>query len=186
MAEEVPLLRRVLGRAVPFLAAAGIAAAAAAAVSARSRSLRRQENRRIVAEAARRVEVEPELLLAVASIESGFDEGALSPKGAVGLLQIMPATAAAVAGRIGYRAYDLRDARENAVIGAAYLKELLARYRGDMHLALAAYHAGPSRVDRWLEAGGGLPGAEIVEQFGYRETRRYVDDVLAGRARERR
>ena len=166
-----------------------VAAGAAAVVAAgtmlafscvrRSLSERREANRGILAKASEAVRVEPELLLAVAAVESGFDDRARSSKGAVGLLQVMPETARAVASRLRLDGWDLSDPRDNAVIGGAYLAELLRRYRGDEHLALAAYHAGPGRVDGWVEKGKGLPGPEVIEQFGLKSTRRYVDDVLA-------
>jgi soluble lytic murein transglycosylase len=138
---------------------------------------RRAENRRIVASAAGRLELAPELLLAVAEVESGFDDRARSEKGALGLLQVMPGTGRELAARLGLEG-DLLDRRENALLGGAYLKLLLERYRRDLHLALAAYHAGPGRVDEWVQRGRGLPGPEVVETFGFQETRKYVDEVL--------
>lgn len=183
-------MRRLLstrqGKALAVLAGLGLAAAATALVLEPSRAARVRENRRIVSETAQRLGIKPPLLLAVAEVESGFDDRARSRKGAVGLLQVMPATGEAVAGRLGLRAWSLREAKDNALIGGQYLKELLSRYRGDVHLALAAYHAGPKRVDAWRKKGRGLPGAEVVETFGFKSTRSYVKRVLALRDRFRR
>ena len=138
---------------------------------------RRAENRRIVADAARRLELRPELLLAVAEAESGFDERARSEKGAQGLLQVMPGTGREVAAQMRLSA-DPRDRADHALVGGRYLQSLLRLYRNDLHLALAAYHAGPGRVDEWVEKGKGLPGPEVVDQFAFQETRKYVSDVL--------
>jgi len=100
------------------------------------------------------------LLRAVAEQESGFRPCAVSPKGAMGLMQLMPSTAH----DLGVR--DPFDPHENLQSGARFLKQLLARFGGDPVLALSAYNAGPDRV----EAAGGVP--EIPE------TLRYVEAIL--------
>jgi soluble lytic murein transglycosylase-like protein len=109
----------------------------------------------------------PELVRSVAQIESGLRQEALSPKGALGLMQLMPGTAA----ELGVEA-DCADA--NAQGGAKYLRSLLLRYRGDAVLALAAYNAGPGAVGKF----GGVPP--------YSETRRYVERVLREFGREKK
>ena len=114
----------------------------------------------IVAAAATRGGLEPNLLRAVMERESGFRPCAVSPKGAMGLMQLMPGTAS----DLGVR--DVFDPVENAGSGARFLAGLLSRYGGDLELALGAYNAGPARVD----AAGGVP--EIPE------TRAYVRAIL--------
>lgn len=182
MAQEVPSLnssrRRRLALAV-FLALAAVVAAAALWGSG---ARRRAENRRIVAEAARRLDLSPELLLAVAEVESGLDEQARSDKGAQGLLQVMPETGRDISAQLRMSA-DPLEREDHALVGGTYLKALLARYRMDLHLALAAYHAGPTRVDEWVARGRGLPGPEVVEMFAFGETRKYVADVLQAKQR---
>jgi len=101
----------------------------------------------------------PLLIEAVAWRESGFDNSALSPKGARGVMQLMPETARSL--RV-----DPDQPSANVRGGAAYLSWLLGRYDGDVIKSLAAYNAGPAAVDRY----GGLPP--------YRETRAYVQAVL--------
>jgi soluble lytic murein transglycosylase len=125
--------------------------------------------------------VPPDLLQALMREESALDPAVISQAGAVGLTQLMPATAAAVAKRLGIGAISstsLTDPAVNIRIGAAYLGELLARYGGQPALALAAYNAGSGAVGRWLEARGGLELDEFVEEIPIDETRGYVKRVL--------
>jgi soluble lytic murein transglycosylase-like protein len=88
---------------------------------------------------------DPALLLAIAMVESRLDPSSTSPRGAEGLMQLMPQTAR----RFGCR--NSFDAYQNAVCGARYVGYLLNRYDGDLQLALAAYNAGPAPVDRLSE-----------------------------------
>jgi len=104
--------------------------------------------------------VKPELIRAVISQESANRPCALSPKGAQGLMQLMPATAAQ------FGVSDPFDPKQNVEAGTKLLKELLAKYGGDVSLALSAYNAGSGRVDR----DGGVP--QIAE------TMRYVNEIL--------
>jgi soluble lytic murein transglycosylase len=104
---------------------------------------------------------------------------AKSKVGARGLMQIMPTTARGVAKRRGdtYRgASSLYDPQLNIVLGSAYYAELLRRYDGNRIKALAAYNAGPSRVDRW--ASGSLAPDQWVDSLPFAETREYVQAVL--------
>lgn len=117
------------------------------------------EPKALLAEAALDAGLPATLVLSVAKVESAFLSAAKSPKGAVGLMQLMPATAAALG-------VALEDPRANAFGGAQYLRQLLIRYRGEARLALAAYNAGPAAVDRFHE----VPPIE--------ETQIYVDRVL--------
>ena len=112
-----------------------------------------------IAEAAQASALHPALLEAVAWQESRLHQGAISPKGAIGVMQLMPATAA------GLRV-DAHDPQGNIHGGARQLRWLLARYNGDIVRALAAYNAGTGAVDRY----GGVPP--------YPETRAYVAAVL--------
>lgn len=104
----------------------------------------------------------PEFVRSVAAVESAFRKEAVSPKGAIGLMQLMPGTA----NDLGV---DPKDPAQNAHGGAKYLKELLLRYKDSqdpVRFALAAYNAGPGAVDRYRN----VPP--------YRETREYVERVL--------
>jgi soluble lytic murein transglycosylase-like protein len=121
----------------------------------------------LVTHAAEEQQLPPEFVRSVAKIESDFRLNAISSKGAFGLMQLMPSTAA----ELGVNA---NQADENARGGAKYLRTLLLRYHGDSVLALAAYNAGPGAVDKF----GGVPP--------YEETRRYVLKVLREYERQHR
>jgi soluble lytic murein transglycosylase-like protein len=115
----------------------------------------------IVTEAATRHQVDPRLLAAVAHQESRFNAAAVSPVGALGVMQLMPATAKFLG------VADARDARDNIFGGAKYLRMLLDTFHGDLDLTLAAYNAGPGAVQKF----GGIPP--------YRETQQYVATIRA-------
>jgi soluble lytic murein transglycosylase len=127
------------------------------------------------------------LLLAVARRESRFRAGAVSPAGARGLMQLMPTTAQRVSKDLGIaytRARLTDDPAYNATLAKAYLARLLKRYDGVLELALAAYNAGPTRVNAWLWEYGDPRSGEIerddwVELIPFAETRAYVQDILA-------
>jgi soluble lytic murein transglycosylase-like protein len=115
----------------------------------------------IIEHAAASSAVEPNLLRAVIVVESGFNSRAVSKRGAVGLMQLMPATASR------YGVSNPFDARQNIHGGARYLKFLIDRFGQDVRLALAAYNAGEEAVDR---NGGQIPP--------FSETMAYVPRVL--------
>jgi len=128
------------------------------------------------------VDVDPEVAMAIARRESELNPEAISPVGARGLMQVMPATARQVAGDIGVEYSKNRltsDWRYNAKLGTAYLGGLLEIYDGSFVLAFAAYNAGPSRVDEWIETYGDprdslIDQVDWIEHIPYRETRNYV------------
>jgi soluble lytic murein transglycosylase len=133
---------------------------------------------------------EPPLRLAVARQESQFDPRVASPAGALGLMQLMPATAQAMAARLKlpYSKPRLtRDPEYNARIGSFYLRQQLARFDDAPALALAAYNAGPSRVNTWLGEHGDPRGKSVetlvdwIERIPFGETRNYVQRVLEAR-----
>ncbi|HEX3129755.1 MAG TPA: lytic transglycosylase domain-containing protein [Thermoanaerobaculia bacterium] len=105
--------------------------------------------------------LDPKLVRAVVQVESGYNHRARSQKGAMGLMQLMPATASL------YSVEDPYDPDENVRGGTRYLRYLVDRFPGRLDLAVAAYNAGPAAVDRY----GGVPP--------YRETKDYVRRVLA-------
>ncbi len=132
--------------------------------------------------AARETSVHPHLLFAIARQESAFMPHARSPAGAMGLMQLMPATAQQTARRAGvpYRRADLLSPEKNIALGSRYLNELLTEFNGNRILAAAAYNAGPYRVKQWLrEKEHSLPYDVWIETIPFRETRGYVQNVLS-------
>jgi soluble lytic murein transglycosylase len=119
---------------------------------------------------ARENGIDPALLAAVIYQESKFDAGAESKSGAIGLMQLTPATAHGIAIRTGgsrFRTTDLLDPEINIRYGSWYLANLFRKYR-DERLVLAAYNAGQGNVDRWRAEG---------RSIAFAETRAYVDKV---------
>ncbi len=114
----------------------------------------------VVKDASGRYQLDPDLVSSVIKAESGFNVRAVSPKGARGLMQLMPGTAS----QLGVP--NAFDAQANVDGGTKYLRELLERYNFDLVKALAAYNAGPQRVERF----GGVPP--------YYETRAYVARIV--------
>ena len=132
--------------------------------------------------------VEPAVALAIMRQESSFDVAAVSPSGARGLMQLMPATAAAVAKMIGTPTSAtalVTDATHNMTLGTAYLRGVLDQFDGAMPLAFAAYNAGPHRVLEWLAVNGdpriNTPDqpdmVDWIELIPFNETRNYVQRV---------
>ena len=113
----------------------------------------------IINAAAQRNGVDPGLVGAVAAVESGYNQNAVSPAGAVGIMQLMPETAA-------YLGVNPYDAASNIEVGAKLLGSQLRQYDGDVAKALAAYNAGPGAVEQY----GGIPP--------YTETRNYIQRVM--------
>lgn len=137
------------------------APAAAARRTIRINPAQRRQYSPLVAAVAREQRLPAALLHAVITVESGYNPRARSPKGASGLMQLMPATAQR------YAVADIWDPRQNVAGGARYLRDLLAMFNQDLSLALAAYNAGEGAV---IQHGNRIPP--------YPETRSYVPKVL--------
>jgi soluble lytic murein transglycosylase len=125
--------------------------------------------------------LDPALLCAVILEESRFHAQAISSAGARGLMQIIPRTGRRVAKELQLRRFSadqLFDPGENIRLGSWYLATLLDEFGGKVHLALAAYNAGPHMVRKWLADGCSLADDEFVENIPYSETRNYVIRVI--------
>jgi soluble lytic murein transglycosylase-like protein len=120
-----------------------------------------------VKQAASQEDLDPTVIRAVIRQESAFRPCAVSSAGAMGLMQLMPATAER------FHVSDPFDIEQNVLAGARYLKELLGRFHGDLKLALAAYNAGPERVD------GDTPAVPEIP-----ETQNYVDQIMKALEKE--
>lgn len=154
---------------------------------------------------AKKSGLDPLFVASIIKNESRFNPTAVSKKGAVGLMQIMPDTGRWVASQMGFSNFDpdmLRDPATNIMIGTWYLAELKKEFGGKVVLVVAAYNCGRGRVREWAAANGvdlgpavaaevaPWPGAEVTEDFPVseikiRETRNYVRGVLAALKRYR-
>jgi soluble lytic murein transglycosylase len=130
--------------------------------------------------------VDPTISLGIIRQESSFDPGAASPVGARGLMQLMPATAQAVAKQVHETVTDaqLTDPALNMRLGTVYLKSMLESFSGCLPMAIAAYNAGPHRVQEWLTVNGDPRAAgdaallDWLELIPFNETRNYVQRVF--------
>ncbi|MCL6481633.1 MAG: lytic transglycosylase domain-containing protein [Firmicutes bacterium] len=123
----------------------------------------RPELERLLEQTAERHQIDPALVRAVVAVESAWDPRAVSPKGAMGLMQLMPERAA----RLGVS--DPFDPEQNLDAGVRHLRELLERYDGNLELALAAYNAGPGAVDR----NGRVPNIPETQDYVRKITEAY-------------
>jgi soluble lytic murein transglycosylase-like protein len=135
-----------------------------------------------VAAAARRFDLSPAFIQAVMRQESGLDPAVRSAAGAIGLMQLMPATARRVAGSLGMRNYDLERPEDNVMLGAAHLVEQLTAAKGDVPICLASYNAGRGNAVRWWQRVTSVPAPyrhdAYLEAIGFNETRTFVRRVL--------
>jgi soluble lytic murein transglycosylase len=135
----------------------------------------------LLPERAKEFELDTAVLRGLVRQESVFDANARSRAGAMGLMQLMPATAKSLSRsvlRARYRRAFLYDPGVNARLGAAYLRRLLDRFGNSTLLALAAYNGGPTRVARFVRENPDLPEDELFESIPLYETRDYVRRVL--------
>lgn len=124
--------------------------------------------------------ISPATIFAIIRKESIFQAEIKSPAGALGLMQIMPATARATADKAGIPysgTYQLSQTETNLAIGSQYLADRLNQY-GHLAYAAAAYNAGPTRASRWMSERPGMPLDEWIAQIPFNETRDYVKRVL--------
>jgi soluble lytic murein transglycosylase len=132
-----------------------------------------------IGQVASRYGLDPYMVAAVAKTESGYNPNAVSPDGAVGLMQLMPDTADWITGLSDYRGGhnpDLTKPADSLELGACYLGYLVKKYDGATKPALAAYNAGQSTVDGWVASAGGADSFE-TENIPYAETRGFVEKV---------
>jgi soluble lytic murein transglycosylase len=137
---------------------------------------------------ARKYRVDPALVIALIRQESAFQEDARSRANARGLMQVLPKTGKQLAPKAGVTRYTtakLYRPEANIALGTRHLFTLLERYDGKTELALAAYNAGETRVDRWLKEFGDVDMAQFVERIPFAETRGYVKQVLTNRGHYR-
>jgi soluble lytic murein transglycosylase len=131
-----------------------------------------------------RYDLDPALVAAVVYAESKFDEHARSSQGAVGLMQVLPATADQIAdesGGVTFTPADLEDPAVNVRYGSYYLRHALDAYRGDLRAAVASYNAGMGAVGEWVAAARADGHRLRLGDVPYPETRAYIEKVLEAR-----
>lgn len=136
---------------------------------------------KIVYPVAKGIKISPYLVLSIMRAESFYNRDAHSPVGAFGLMQLMPYTAIKIANLLHDEEFDMLELGQpeiNISYGAYYLDRLVRYYSGNPYVAVAAYNAGPIAVGQWLASCSGCEPDEFVESIPYRETRRYVREVM--------
>ncbi len=127
---------------------------------------------------AQQRQINPMLVSALIRQESRFEPEIRSFAGALGLMQVMPATGQEVARQIGLQDYSLANPEDNVNIGTFYLDFTHRKYNNNSMLAVASYNAGPNRVAQWVSRYGLQDADEFVEKIPYRETKGYVESVF--------
>ena len=141
--------------------------------------------RELVTARARELDLDPFLLAAIIRQESAFVPAIVSAAGAIGLMQVMPATGRQLAGRIGprgFRTETLETPELNVHLGTRFLADMIKRYDGDIPLVLSAYNAGPTRANRWRLLPEAKDPLRFTERIPFAETRGYVKNVTRNRA----
>lgn len=131
---------------------------------------------------AAQYDVDPFLVFAIIRAESKYQTWAESPAGAKGLMQIMPDTAAWIAGQMkikDFKAEDLYDPELNIRMGCWYLSQLEKEFDDSLPLTVAAYNAGRGKVSNWVQSGQWQGSAKDLEDIPFPETRNYVKNVLS-------
>lgn len=126
-------------------------------------------------------DVDPYLIFAIIKAESNFSRNIESSSGAIGLMQLMESTAVEKANEIGEEVVvkeALFNPEINIKIGISYYAYLIKHYKGNEHLALAAYNAGIGNVDRWIKEGTIKEDGSDLENIPYKETNNYVRKIL--------
>lgn len=135
-----------------------------------------------VTEYARKFGIPPEMVWAIMRAESSYKKDAISPVGALGLMQVMPKTGTKISELMGDKNFEPRSLLEpqSAVkVGAKYLSRMFKVFEGNRALVAASYNAGPHRVLSWLSRFGTLDEDEFIEHIPFVETRNYVKKVMA-------
>ncbi|WP_229263791.1 lytic transglycosylase domain-containing protein [Cohnella cholangitidis] len=127
-------------------------------------------------------ELDPLLIAAIIRVESNYKLNAVSPKGAVGIMQIMPDTANWILEQDDFGSITVKDAGQEAhagiALGSWYVKELNRQFDGNLIISLAAYNAGPGKVRQWLQKGVWNGEEQTIRDIPYGETRHYVQRVM--------
>lgn len=135
----------------------------------------------IVRAAGEKYDLDPYLIYAVIKVESKFDEKIQSPKGARGLMQVMPETARWISQELKYENFHndmIYEPQHNIMMGSWYIRYLLKQFNGNMITALAAYNGGETNVKKWVTNGTWSGNFNDLGDIPFKETRNYVYKVM--------
>ena len=116
------------------------------------------------------------LVYSIINVESSFNTNAVSPKGAIGLMQILPSTAQFISVKLNVKDYDLKDPRTNIRFGCYYVRYLLNKY-SQRDTAVCAYNAGEGKVNEWLKNANYSKDGKTLYHVPYKETREYLEKI---------
>ncbi len=133
------------------------------------------KNHKYVSDVCVKYDLDERLVFAVINVESGWRENAVSPSGAMGVMQVMPSTASEICTKLGKQDFDLFDFEDNVEIGCFYLRYLIDLF-GDEKLALCAYNAGLSNVKEWMQSPKYCVNGDLID-IPFKETKDYVKKV---------
>ena len=144
-----------------------------------TRRIYRKEYTEYVVKYSEQYGVEENLIYALIKAESNYDTNANSPKGAQGLMQLLPTTANEIAESLGLEITEeaIYNPKINIMLGTKYFSNLVKAY-GNVMLALAAYNAGPGNVTRWISEGDIKKDGSDIENIPYKETNMYVRKIV--------
>ena len=117
-----------------------------------------------------------DVIYSIINVESHFNTDVVSSKGAVGLMQILPSTAKEMADKISLKEYDLKNSKDNILLGTSYFAELLSQFQ-DFDNAVLAYNAGPANVKNWLKDERFCQDGKVVSNIPFSETKNYLAKV---------
>ncbi len=116
------------------------------------------------------------LVYSIINVESSFNPNAVSPKGAIGLMQVLPSTAQFISTKLDEKDYDLKEPKTNIRFGCYYIKYLLNKY-GERDTAVCAYNAGEGKVNEWLKNQNYSKDGKTLYNVPYKETREYLKKI---------
>ena len=126
-----------------------------------------------ISSACERFSVDKAIVYSVINIESHFKKDAVSKKGAVGLIQVMPSTADELASQLNISEFDLKNPADNITLGVYYISQLSKRFE-DLETALCAYNAGPANVNAWLKDETKSDDGKTLKNIPFAETKNYI------------
>ena len=127
-----------------------------------------------ISSACEKFDVDEAVVYSVINVESHFNQNAVSQKGAIGLMQVMPSTASELATALNLSEFDLASAQDNITFGTYYISELSKKFE-NLETALAAYNAGPTNISGWLKNSDYSDDGKTLKEIPFAETKNYLE-----------